>query len=442
MLEMNKHIPQSKNQTMEQQMPFSNMGMSRVGVVFALVSVAAITLAGCSSSSKKSSYDPKYGVSASARVATKSSQFKKGGGTYKIGKPYKVAGRTYVPKDQPSYNKVGKASWYGDDFHGRLTANGEIFDMHSLTAAHPTLPLPSYVRVTNMKNGRSTLVRVNDRGPYAHNRIIDLSKRVAQKLGFINDGIANVRVQYVGKARLDGHDTAFLEASYREKGQPIGNDKIGLPSNGNGGAGAPPVMIASASGPKSKPETQQTDFLLANLPQLGAPDATAYAPAQIDLTASTAAGWAPVDLVGDGYFPPEGMGNIAAPVELASFAPVQLNYAPETSKRVEAGYEAINDLLKGDDQTGLSKALKRKAQAMESANRAKNEYLASHSAELSNIGQFDSEYGLRLAKEFAMLAAVDITDQPDGSISLSISKLKDGVSWQDIASLRQRLGLS
>ena len=165
-----------------------------------------------------------------------------------------------MPKHQPSYNKTGKASWYGDDFHGRLTANGEIFDMNSLTGAHPTLPLPSYVRVTNLKNGKSTLVRVNDRGPYAHNRIIDLSKRVAQKLDFINDGITNVRVQYVGRARMDGHDTAFLEDSFRDKGQPIGNDRKNLPTGGGTTGSEAPVMMASASVPKSKPQRQSSNF--------------------------------------------------------------------------------------------------------------------------------------------------------------------------------------
>ena len=139
----------------------------------------------------------------------------KGGGHYMVGKPYRVAGRTYIPRDNPRYSKVGLASWYGSAFHGRLTANGEVYDVNGLTAAHPTLPLPSYVRVTNLENGRSLVVRVNDRGPFAHNRLIDVSSRVADMLGFKQQGTAKVRVDYVGPARMDGRDERMLLASYR-----------------------------------------------------------------------------------------------------------------------------------------------------------------------------------------------------------------------------------
>ena len=108
----------------------------------------------------------------------------KGGGTYRVGKPYQVAGRTYVPEENTNYEAEGIASWYGDDFHGRLTANGEVFDMNSISAAHPTLPIPSYARVTNLRNNRSLIVRVNDRGPFHENRVIDVSVRAAKLLGF------------------------------------------------------------------------------------------------------------------------------------------------------------------------------------------------------------------------------------------------------------------
>ena len=103
----------------------------------------------------------------------------KGGGVYRVGKPYLVAGRTYVPEENGDYQAEGLASWYGADFHGRLTANGEVFDMESISAAHPTLPMPSYVRVTNLANRRSIIVRVNDRGPYHGDRVIDLSHKAA-----------------------------------------------------------------------------------------------------------------------------------------------------------------------------------------------------------------------------------------------------------------------
>lgn len=129
-------------------------------------------------------------------------------GVYKIGKPYTVRGRTYVPKEDPDYNEVGLASWYGADFHGRKTANGEMFDMHALTAAHKTLPLPSYAYVRNEANGRTIMVRINNRGPFAGDRIIDLSKQAAHLLGFSGRGLATVRVTYVGKAPLDGEDHA------------------------------------------------------------------------------------------------------------------------------------------------------------------------------------------------------------------------------------------
>jgi len=133
---------------------------------------------------------------------------------YKIGRPYTVAGRTYVPAEDPAYDEVGIASWYGTDFHGGPTANGEIFDMHRLTAAHRTLPMPSYAYVHNPANGRTILVRINNRGPFKGDRIIDLSHEAARLLDFKGKGLAEVRVTYAGRAPLDGSDQAeraFLE---------------------------------------------------------------------------------------------------------------------------------------------------------------------------------------------------------------------------------------
>lgn len=121
---------------------------------------------------------------------------------YKIGKPYKVSGKWYYPKEDPTYSKVGVASWYGSQFHGRLTANGEIFDMNRLSAAHTTLPLPSMVEVTNLENGRSVVVRVNDRGPFVDDRIIDMSREAARQLDFERQGTTQVRVRYAGPAPL------------------------------------------------------------------------------------------------------------------------------------------------------------------------------------------------------------------------------------------------
>jgi rare lipoprotein A len=163
--------------------------------------------------------DPKYGVSSSPRVVGMGEPVPKGGGTYRVGKPYTVGGRVYVPEENLNYRAEGLASWYGDDFHGRLTANGEVFDMASLTAAHPTLPIPSYARVTNLGNGKSLIVRINDRGPYHGNRLIDVSNRAAELLEFKGRGIANVRVEYVARAPLEGSDDRQLVATLRT-GEP------------------------------------------------------------------------------------------------------------------------------------------------------------------------------------------------------------------------------
>lgn len=177
---------------------------------------ACLLLANCASSNKFASrLDPKYGVSSSPRVVDFDQPVPRGGGTYRVGKPYVVAGKLYVPQENVNYRAEGLASWYGDDFHGRLTANGEVFDMTSVTAAHPTLPLPCYVRVTNMGNGKSLVVRVNDRGPYHGNRVLDVSHRAATLLDFKNNGVARVRVEYVGRAPLEGSDDAMLVATLR-----------------------------------------------------------------------------------------------------------------------------------------------------------------------------------------------------------------------------------
>jgi rare lipoprotein A len=176
---------------------------------------ACIALANCASSGKFSNVDPKYGVSSSPRVVAFGDPVPKGGGTYRVGKPYTVAGQVYVPEEDTHYRAEGLASWYGDDFHGRLTANGEVFDMASLTAAHPTLPMPCYARVTNLSNGKSLVVRVNDRGPYHGNRVMDVSSRAADLLEFKGNGVARVRVEYVGRAPLEGSDDRQLIATLR-----------------------------------------------------------------------------------------------------------------------------------------------------------------------------------------------------------------------------------
>ena len=116
----------------------------------------------------------------------------------RVGNPYQINGRTYVPAFDDSYDRTGIASWYGPGFHGRLTASGEVFDENLMTAAHTTLPIPSLVEVTNLENGRTVVLRLNDRGPFADDRIIDLSRAAATELGFIGQGLAQVRVRYLG----------------------------------------------------------------------------------------------------------------------------------------------------------------------------------------------------------------------------------------------------
>ncbi|MFG1223145.1 septal ring lytic transglycosylase RlpA family protein [Xanthobacter wiegelii] len=180
-----------------------------------------VALAGCGSvESLGSKIDPIWGVSTSPRVVAEGDPVPRGGGGYKVGKPYTIGGRTYFPAENPNYVAEGQASWYGKDFHGRKTANGEIFDMASISAAHKTLPMPSYVRVTNLSNDRSIVVRVNNRGPYVGDRLIDVSYKTAELLGFAKNGVARVRVQYLGRAPLDDDDDIKLASTLRTDGTP------------------------------------------------------------------------------------------------------------------------------------------------------------------------------------------------------------------------------
>lgn len=208
---------------------------------FGAVSVVLVVgLVGCSSLpepghrlSARGQIDPKLGVAPSPRVVADNQPVPKGGGRSLVGQPYVIAGKTYRPREiDPGYKAVGLASWYGSDFHGRRTANGEVFDKDSITAAHPTMPLPSYVRLTSLKTGRSLIVRVNDRGPYHSNRMLDMSQRAAFMLGVKRDGVSQVKMEYVGPAPLDGDDTNYLLASYRGPSDAL--------------PGRPNVMLATA----------------------------------------------------------------------------------------------------------------------------------------------------------------------------------------------------
>lgn len=144
-----------------------------------------------------------------------SSQRVTGSPHQKIGRPYTISGKTYIPARDDTYNRVGVASWYGPKFHGKKTANGEIFDQYAMTAAHPTLPLPSVARVTHLGTGHQILVRINDRGPFIGNRIIDLSKHAADELGYKSSGVTKVRVEYIGPAPLTGPLLPIAQASVK-----------------------------------------------------------------------------------------------------------------------------------------------------------------------------------------------------------------------------------
>ena len=192
--------------------PFRCREAACLGATFVLVLAAA-----CARSEGAGGARTTYAadVPASPRVIPPGQPIPKGGGVYKVGSAYRIDAVLYTPAEDPRYDRVGLASFYGEDFHGRKTANGEIFDMWALSAAHPSLPMPSYAYVTNLANGRTLLVRINDRGPYARGRLIDLSRASARLLGFEARGTATVRVRYAGRAPLNGddhHEQRFLAA--------------------------------------------------------------------------------------------------------------------------------------------------------------------------------------------------------------------------------------
>ena len=276
-----------------------NAGARRLAQVSA-AAFGCLLLANCSQSTKlaRGGIDPKYGVSASPRVVEPGQPVPKGGGVYRVGRPYTVAGQTYIPEENRRYRNEGLASWYGDDFHGRLTANGEVYDMHAISAAHPTMPMPSYARVTNMRTNRSIIVRVNDRGPYHANREIDVSSKAAELLGFRGHGVAKVRVEYVGPAPLAGTDDRQLMATLRENGEPAP-----APSGVMVASARPflPNMSGRASVRDDMPVPQARPFDLGQAdrvavaeayqgPRMRTVEARAYPPAS-DVTSATRPRW-------------------------------------------------------------------------------------------------------------------------------------------------------
>jgi rare lipoprotein A len=250
-------------------------------------------------------------------------------GRDQLGKPYKIRGKWYYPKEDRHYSRTGTASWYGDAFHGRLTANGEVYNVADLTAAHPTMPLPSYARVTNLSNGASVIVRVNDRGPYHDGRLIDLSQRAAEMLGYASVGTAKVKVDYVGRAPLEGNDQSYLMASYRP-GNRAPDPSDGLPTG---------VMIAmNGSTPNFTIASTALPGQLAN----SSPFAL-LAPSQSAVDTASAGDVALPDL--GPIVPPRPDEDMTAQPSQVPFAVASLSYADERVDRAASAFAALDDRL-------------------------------------------------------------------------------------------------
>ena len=215
-----------------------HLGLRR-NMRLAAVLLAGVSLTACVNMS------PRYPSHAAGPQSVPPAQ-----GEYKVGKPYQVGGIWYVPREQPNYDQTGTASWYGEQFHMKATANGERFDMATVSAAHTTLPLPSMVEVTNLDNGRKLVVRVNDRGPFIGDRIIDLSQEAARQLGFDRQGLAKVRVRYVGAAPLLGPDGGLRYANAKPYPTRL---PAAATATSSVLAGADPVMELATAMPRAVP---------------------------------------------------------------------------------------------------------------------------------------------------------------------------------------------
>jgi rare lipoprotein A len=241
-------------------------------IVAGLAGGAAVSLCGCAqlppqrlAYANSSEYFPSsiYGP-ASPRVVADGEPVPRGGGTYMLGKPYTIAGLTYYPSEK-HYAAIGLASWYGDAFHGRRTANGEVYDRDSISAAHPTLPLPSYARVTNLRNHYSMIVRVNDRGPFAAHRIMDVSRKTAEALDFCQRGTTRVKVEYIGAASLAGSNDQKLLATLRPDGPASlggweGRDRDMVAGNAPSAAAEERPIALPSGGEASAPDSAPTVY--------------------------------------------------------------------------------------------------------------------------------------------------------------------------------------
>ena len=249
-------------------------------------------------------------------------------GTYKVGNAYQVEGEWYYPKVDLAYEERGIASWYGPNFHGKKTANGEIFDMNLVSAAHKTLPMPTVVRVTNLENGRSLIIRINDRGPFVRGRIIDLSRHAAELLGFSNKGTAMVHVRLLSEetrqAALEAGATGKDMAAY---GPPAPKASPSIPVSVEALAPVEGVSVATPLPEYSPPAAMTPAAQVAVAPRT-ADVASAPPPPYGAMTAVTASGGTPQQQIPAEVLTP------AAPVVSKAPAPVTVA-APPTREQVE-----------------------------------------------------------------------------------------------------------
>ncbi len=287
---------------------------ARIAVTGSVVVAAGMLLAGCATSNTKTAL--LSGAEPVERVVGPHDKVTPGGGRYQVGKPYTIGGKTYYPHEDRNLDQSGVASWYGGDYHhGTKTANGEVFDRGAISAAHKTMPLPSYARVTNLSNGRSLVVRVNDRGPYVGSRIVDLSEKAAELLEMKRYGLGKVRVQYIGRAGLAGSDNRVLAATLRGPGMNSGHDERTLVAQADLGTGprralpSMPTLVASADTPA---------------PVVGAARASLFGQARATAPASTTRGVAFVPVADANSF------------ELAGVDPATIRAALLASKHAPA----------------------------------------------------------------------------------------------------------
>jgi rare lipoprotein A len=228
----------------------------RLSAAWPIILAAGLVLSGCAQTSRP---PVKVGTAPADSAG-------RGKGGYKVGNPYQIDGAWYYPAEDLSYEETGIASWYGEQFHAKDTANGEVFDLNALTAAHRTLPMPSIVQVTNLDNGRVLQLRVNDRGPFARGRIIDVSRRAAQLLGFEQNGTAKVRVkimpeesiQVASIARRNGDpDKAFAEAPKAAPRETVVAEALAPASGVRAAPPRPVIAPRTAPAPAAAPAVLQ-----------------------------------------------------------------------------------------------------------------------------------------------------------------------------------------